>query len=221
MSHARAPPVPRAKIAAMTDIPTCFCGTFAVGRCVQCGEAVCHRHRIVVGEMLYCREHGVSANRSELSRRDEAIVRWQEATAAQLDAILDAFVKAMGRKGLKEVRVSKRRSEYGKTKWRTIAKGWSFQVKVPQGARESLYLTPQNELLDLDTGFPGKTDGRGFPAPLLYTGRERAERMLDKLGASSTIEQLSTHLETATVEWPASAPSLSLDKKPSDSLYRL
>jgi DNA-binding transcriptional ArsR family regulator len=37
------------------DVPTCSCGTFAVGRCVQCGEAVCHDHRIAVEERLYCR----------------------------------------------------------------------------------------------------------------------------------------------------------------------
>jgi len=72
--------------------PSCYCGTFAVGTCIDCGMLVCGDHSALLGDRRLCTEHWrahthrVATERlaNERLGRDTAQRAWQQRVQAQL-----------------------------------------------------------------------------------------------------------------------------------------
>ena len=78
----------------MKNGPVCACGTFAIGRCRECGNAVCGRHSAMHAERLLCYEHWTAAEEAaEKAKRDAADER-ERARRAAATAELEDWVKS-------------------------------------------------------------------------------------------------------------------------------
>jgi len=71
--------------------PSCGCGTFAIGRCAQCGVAVCGEHSRLVGQRLLCDAHStdpVWAKRMALAMREKRRGEQQRGRQAEAEQAL-------------------------------------------------------------------------------------------------------------------------------------
>jgi thioredoxin len=57
--------------AASSVTPTCACGMFAIGRCVECGEPLCGKNacHALIGGRMHCREHARAAREAKAESR--------------------------------------------------------------------------------------------------------------------------------------------------------
>jgi hypothetical protein len=125
-----------------TSTETCDCGTFAIGRCVECDRSVCGEHSELVGGRRLCERHAQIAWEGEQRRKDDEWSTAQGRFEQECLEALDIFVRAMNAAGnpgcrgtyLIETRKGKRKS--------TKVSGWQIRGDafiLPDGA---LYIAP-------------------------------------------------------------------------------
>lgn len=143
------------------SIPTCACGTFAVGQCADCQEPICHRHSAMLGRHLRCGAHARVFHEAEREKhqRDRASDRdrWDLAVASFLQAMSDA-----GNPGSKHhyvVKVGRTTFTRKGFRFRRAIRGWpvghdsgSTAFLCPDG---SLFFSPTFSSWNLVTGRPG------------------------------------------------------------------
>jgi hypothetical protein len=86
------------------DVPSCRCGTFAVGRCSRCGRAVCGDHSRLRGAARVCDEDIAAEHAADLQRRDERARRAFYDRVQTARALLPELLVALRQAGFPEAR---------------------------------------------------------------------------------------------------------------------
>ncbi|HEU4736103.1 MAG TPA: hypothetical protein VFS48_03635 [Solirubrobacterales bacterium] len=119
------------------DLELCACGTFAIGRCSECGAPACADHSRLVKERRLCDEHATAAIEGRDRELDEAKQRFERECAEAIDI----FVRVMNEAGNPGCKGSYR-SE-GRRRWKSHrVTGWPLgprEFVLPDG---SIYVPP-------------------------------------------------------------------------------
>ena len=109
--------------------PSCYCGTFAVGTCTDCGMLVCGDHSALLGDRRLCTEHWrahthrIATERlaNERLGRDDGPGAWQQRVQAQLRGatVEERLVRAVAAYTPDLHRLSTHRSE-DETSWAAV-----------------------------------------------------------------------------------------------------